>query len=1129
MKKIPNYSIIPLWDDWNKIFLIMKFSVIIVLLSVLRVSANSYSQTVNIKLTKNTETIANIFKEIESQTDFKFFYRPDQIDLNKRVVVNTSNATIEQILDQLTRESKLKYLITEDHLIVIMPVNQKFTITGKVLSEDQTPLPGAAIRIKGSTTGTVTDQDGNFSLELLTGNETLEISYVGYISEEIILNGQSFIEVNLLPDLEQLEAVIVVGYGTSTERESTVAVSVVSGEKIQALNPSRVEQALQGQMSGVQISSASGSPGGNLNIRIRGLTTNGDNNPLVLVDDIPYSVDGLAALNPSDIESINVLKDASAGIYGVRAANGVILITTKKGAKNMKPSFTFDAYTGIQETAKKLDVLNATEYAVLKNEAAAAAGMEPLYADPYSFGEGTNWQNEVFQTAPISNYNLSLTGGSEKSSYSIGGSFLDQKGIVGGDKAHYTRYNARINFTSNITDNIKFQTVSLYSHEKRKTLPEAVIGSVLFNAINSSPLQSVTDTLGKYTYSEVSDVINPIALMENTFNEDFTNKLVGKFELSAEIIPGLDITGRVSYDYAHELFKRFNPYVYYGPGKPQNSADEFLNPLFTTTTSGEIIYQYNNVTEHQTQYLNYNFEGFINYSKELDLHNVQATLGTSYLGYNSKRVQATAYDVPYNSWEYATVYSANTTYRLNSTGGFENNNRLMSYFLRGEYGYDKKYLVSLILRRDASSRFGENNRFGYFPTGSAAWVISDESFFNVRAVDFLKLRASYGVSGNDKIGDFRYRGLLDGEGVYVINDQIVTGTALGIMSNPDLKWEQTKQTNIGLDLYTLQRKIQITAEYYIKKTEDLLSQPPVPGITGAYGAGSSAPWINSGDVKNNGFEFLITYKNTVSNDFNFSVSYNLTTYHNEVTKLPAGVDFMEFGAFGVGGGNTSRMEVGYPIGYFYGYKTDGVFQNETDIANHAEQTGAQPGDLRYVDLSGDGSIDFSSDEDKTIIGSPFPDVTMGLNLNAFFKGIDLSAMIYTSIGNDIIRNYERQTPMANLLSYRLNRWTGEGTSNDPRITNEGTTNTLLSDWWVEDGSYVRLKNLQFGYSLPNSVNEKLRINRARVYLSANNLITFTKYKGFDPDFSNPNPTVSGVDLGFYPQARTYMIGINLNF
>ncbi|ELR70565.1 TonB-dependent receptor [Fulvivirga imtechensis AK7] len=1025
----------------------------------------------------------------------------------------------------------MKILLTMLTLLLSTGLYAQSKVTGKVTDETGEPLPGVNVLVRGTTQGTVTDINGSYSIEV-SEDGILLFSFIGYVTEEIRPGSRTVVDLQLTPDVTALQEVIVVGYGTSTKKELTGAVSAVSSDDIQALNPQRIEQALQGQVAGVNITSASGSPGGALNIRIRGLSTNGDNAPLILVDGVPYSADGLNALNPSDIESVNVLKDATAGIYGVRAANGVIMITTKKGKLNSQPTFEVSGYYGMQEAANKLDLLTAREYAILKNEAYAAGGNTPPFNN-VNLGEGTDWQGEVFERAPIQNYSMTVSGGSEKTSYSIGGSFLDQEGIVGGDKAAFRRYNGRLNFITELAPKVKLENVLLYTNENRSTLPENVISSVLYNAINAAPTASVM-TNGRFTYlEEVNDIINPMAQMANSFNETAVNKLVGKQELTYDINNDFKVTGRAGYNYAIVDFKAFSPLVYYGSGKAQNTAlNAALQPNTTKIAEGVEIPINNSVTESRTTYFNYNLEAFLNYSHTFgEVHGVKATLGASLFEDSGENLTGVGYNVPYNSNDFADISATDGTDLLNNTSSFQFQSRLQSYFIRAEYGFNERYLLSAILRRDASSRFGENNRAGYFPAVSAAWVASDESFFDFGFFQFAKVRASYGVSGNDRIGDFRYRGLLNGEGVYPFDDQLVTGVALGTLGNQDLKWETTHQANFGVDLTVLDGKIDISADYYIKTTKDLLFQPDVSGVVGAYGAGSSPPYINAGTVRNKGFEFLLSYNTKIARDVDFNVTYNLTTINNEVIELPQGVDFFEFGAFGVGGATATRMEVGYPIGYFFGYETDGVYQSSEEVSNRGvTQDGAQAGDLRYVDQNGDDVINFSNDTDRTIIGSPIPDYIMGLNLGLRFKGVDFSANIYSSIGNDILRNYERQQPLANLLAYRMDRWTGPGSTNEhPRLTTAANNNAVISDYYVEDGSFVRLKNVQLGYTLPQQLVEKIGATRFRIYVAANNLYTLTKYMGYDPDFSSGDPVASGIDYGFYPQPRTYMVGVNLTF
>jgi TonB-linked SusC/RagA family outer membrane protein len=567
-------------------------------------------------------------------------------------------------------------------------------VSGKISDEGGQPLPGVNISVKGTTIGTTSDAEGRYSLLNVESNATLVFSFIGYANQEVTVNGRSTIDINMAQDVTALQEVVVVGYGTTKVKELSAAVSSLQGSAVTALNPVRIDQAMQGQIPGVNITSNSGSPGGSMNIKIRGVSTNLDTNPLVVVDGIIYPVEGLNALNPSDVEAISILKDASAAIYGVRGANGVIFITTKQGKKNSKPSFDFNGYYGIQETAKKINLLDATEYAVLKNEAFVAGGQTAPFVNT-NLGKGTNWQNKVFQQAPIQNWNLSVRGGGDKSSYSIGGSYLDQEGIIGGEKASYKRYNIRLNFTNEIASKVNLQSIILYTNEKRKTVPENGIASVLYNTINASPIASVY-TNGRYTYlEEFSDIVNPLAQIANTFNLAKVNKLAGIEELTYKINNDFEVTGRAGYGFALVDDKSFSPLVYYGSGKAQNTAsNENLDPFLTEIVTGTFVPVQNSVTETRTTYLDYNLEAFINYNKTFGTnHKVKGTLGTGFSGNKGESLSGTAFNVPYNSNNFADISATDPSYLRNNTSSWQSRERLLSHFLRGEYMYKDRYIV----------------------------------------------------------------------------------------------------------------------------------------------------------------------------------------------------------------------------------------------------------------------------------------------------------------------------------------------------------------------------------------------------------------------------------------------------
>jgi TonB-linked SusC/RagA family outer membrane protein len=728
-----------------------------------------------------------------------------------------------------------------------------------------------------------------------------------------------------------------------------------------------------------------------------------------------------------------------------------------------------------------------------------------------------------------------VSGGNEKSTYSLGGSIFDQQGIVGLEKANFNRLNGRANFDTKMSDKLRYSSVFLYTNEKRSALPENGIGSVLYNTINAFPTDPIRGSNGKYTYlEEVADIINPFAQMENTYNWAWVNKFVGKQELTADINENLTFTNRFNYNYALVDNKSFSPLAWFGLGKAQNTAlNENLDPTMVEIAPDVKIERGASVSEGKATYGDLNFESFLNHQKEFVGGNkLKTTAGVSVFQRRGNYLGGTAYNIPNNSLDFADI-SANL-----APGGFLNNvyswefkERLLSAFVRSEYNMKNRYFLSGILRRDGSSKFGPNARWGWFPTLSGAWLISDEDFYNVKWMRTAKLRMSYGVSGNDQIENFAYRGLLNGEGDYIFNDIIVKGVAIGRASNPDLKWESTSQFNVGADV-TLGRKFTTTVNYFVKRTKDLLFQPEVSGVLGTAGPGSYPPIINAGDVSNSGVELDIQYQNAAKKRWNVSMGLNFAYLKNVVLATPKGVDFIPGAAFGVGGNTASRFQKDYPIGFFMGYETAGIFQTQAEIDNATvKQAGAKPGDLKFVDQNGDGIINFSDDSDKKMLGSPLPKFTAGYNLSVSHKGLDISMQLYAAVGQKIVRNYERQQPYANQLAYTIGRWTGPNSTNEnPRLTTSLTRNNVFSDYYVEDGSFLRLRNLQIGYTLKGQQLQKLKMNGLRIYLSANNLYTLTKYMGYDPDLGSVGGALgAGIDNGFYPQARSIMMGFSIRF
>lgn len=983
---------------------------------------------------------------------------------------------------------------------------QNINVKGVVKDVTGETLPGVNVIVKNSSRGDVTDFDGNYRISSVPKGSILVFSYLGYTTKEVTVD-KEVINVVLEESSEKLDEIVVIGYGTQRKKEITGAVSIVSSETIEKLKPTRIEQALQGQVAGVNITSSSGSPGAAPNIRIRGVSTNGQNQPLILVDG--NIITDLSVVNPSDIESINVLKDATAGIYGVRGANGVIIITTKSGRKNTDYKFTFNSYAGIQETTRKIPLLNATEYGLLANEAFAANGEALPYPNVNALGRGTDWQNAVFQSAPMSSADVTVTKGTEKSTYSLGASFLDQDGIIGGDKSNFNRRTVKFNFSTEIVEGLTFRSSSLYTNTNRKTLTENTLGSVLFNALNMPATSGLSDQAP--TTGVGIEVINPLAQTENTYNRVWVDKYAGSYSLTYKFLENFSAEVRYQHNYATVQGKFFSPEVDYGAGK-----------VFNNTLPS--------VTYFKQTYKDYLFDAILRYEKKFnDVHDLKVMLGTSV----NKALSVNDVNLTSDGTSGTDLNSANITDAARDNLALSNqprvfsDSRLLSYLARIQYGYDGKYLISAVVRRDGSSNFGPKNKFGYFTTGSLGWVASEEEFLqDNKYINFLKVRASYGIIGNDRIPAFGFESTLTGEGVYVFDNQLNFGQALGAISNPEIRWEKQKPFDVGIDI-GLFDKFDITVDYFVKDTEDLLLNPQVSGILGIGAPGSGGPIVNAGTVRNKGVEFSISYKEEINDDFGFNVNYNFTTIDNEVLFVGSETGVVQGGSFGVGQLPPSRMEAGFPIGYFYGLQTDGLFQTQADVDGHATQVNAAPGDLRFVDQNGDGVI---NSDDRTYIGDPFADVTMGLNLSMNYKNFDFNMYAFASIGNEIVRNYERNQPLTNRSVHYLDRWTGPGTSNSfPRVTTGATSNNLFSDFHVEDGSFLRLQNIQIGYNFSEEFLKRPGFTKLRIYFSASNLFTLTKYRGFDPTATGQNPIGAGIDQGFYPTPKTFLLGLNVNF
>ncbi|MBB1193412.1 SusC/RagA family protein [Flavobacterium sp. SOK18b] len=1012
---------------------------------------------------------------------------------------------------------KSNYLLIFFLFITTLGFSQGYDVGGVVKEASSgLPIPGVNIQVKNSSSGTTTDFDGRFYVKGVSPNSVLIFSFVGFKSVEYkVTQATQNLSIVLKEDANTLDEIVVIGYGSQKKREVTGAVSVVDSKTLEVLKPVRVEQALQGTVSGVNVTSTSGAPGAALDIRIRGIATNGENRPTTIIDGY---VGELGLLNPNDIETITVLKDAQAAIYGTIGANGIILITTKSGKKNTKSKISYNAYTGFQETSRKLPTLNATEYALLLNESYANGGNAIPFPNVSGLGKGTDWQNEIFSTSvPIINHDISFSGGSDKITYAVSGSHIDQEGIIGEKKSGFLRNTARIALGADVTDRLKLKTNVIYTYFTRNTLNEGGLGSVLFNALNMPSTLKPYDANGDFTLAGTglgNEIINPLAQIANTYNDYNFKKLNGNFGLDYKLFKDFVITSSLGFNTSNSESKTFSKQISYG-GK-----------VFDVQRSS--------VTQGAINDNNYSFDIYGTYTKKIaDAHNITATIGNTIFKEYGNGLFATGFDVPYNSWEFADIALTRGIATVVTNSSYNYDERRLSYFARGQYDYKGRYLFSAMIRRDASTKFGPGNKVGYFPSFTAGWVVSDESFFGQdKFVNFMKFRGSYGTLGNDQIPNNGYISQLNGEATYVFNDVLVNGFAVGQIPNSNLKWEEARKFDVGLDLRFLQNKISFVADYFIDTRADLLIPfIPVSGINGAAAPGSNAPTINAGTVRNTGLELALDYKNKFSDSFSLSVGYNVTFLKNEVLEVNNGIGYLEGGSFGVGQQPPSRMEVGRPIGYFYGYKTDGIFQNQAEVSAHPSQLSlgaeASPGDLRFVDVNGDGVLNAS---DRTNIGDPIPAATMGFNVQMNYKNFDFAMYTFASVGNDMVRNYERNLTDVNRFNYVLERWTGEGSTNStPRVTTGATGNSNFSSFFVEDASYARIQNIQLGYAIDTNFIEKAGLSKVRLYAGVNNLYTFTKYKGFDPGASSGAPLGGGIDNGFYPIPRTYLLGLNINF
>ena len=1000
---------------------------------------------------------------------------------------------------------------------------QTVKITGTVLNaQDQSPIAGANVISKQTQTGVVTDFDGNFSIQISVG-DILIFSYLGFESQEISVKNENSLQILLQEALNNLGELtlqtVATGYGTQELKKVSGAISAVGEKTIGKLSPLRAEEALQGNASGVNVIAA-GSPGAKPTILIRGITSNKGNAPLVIIDGVPQTLDDLNALNPSDIAKIDILKDAStAAIYGASGGNGVILIRTKQGKKNQKMQLHYNGSYGIQQVRKFIRVLNASEYALILNEASVNSGGAIIFDNPSKFGYGTNWQKKLFRQAPTSNHNLSVRGGGDVSTYFLSLGHANVQGVMGtAGKSKFQRLNLTGKFTTNLTDNFQVILNTNYANLNETGINE------LFNALNFDPTLPVYDKKGKYSISKqiTQEIVNPLASMENTYNDSKINKLFGKLVFKYEPLNNLTLTSRLGYIFANRVGKSFTPLQFYGVGHNRTNANADLSPIVTTDKDGKTNSTYNSVSEDMTNWYNLNYELFANYKFNVqEKHFFNCVLGGAIAKNWAESITASARDIPNNSWEFADVSAAKGDAKSQTASSWQSVKRNLSFFGRINYDYQGKYLASFTVRRDGSTSFGKKNKFGVFPSASLGWVISNESFFKIPQLNFLKLRASYGALGNDNITP--QFPTISNFPKYTFSGTIKPGAKLDNIANDAVSWEHQIQINAGVDLKIFQNTLSLSADVFQKQVSDLLFDPTLSPYLGT----PRYPSSNVGSTRTRGLDITLAYNNSLSKNIDLTTSMNFTTAQNEVLKINNGDKFVWVGGYGVPNKNLSRFEEGKEPGYFYGHKTNGIFQNQKEIDAHAKQEGAKPGDIRFVDINADGKID---EKDRTYIGSPYADYLIGWGLDLRVYDFDFSLQTYTSVGADIYRAYERNLNYTNRFGASLNRWTGPGTSHkEPRATFvDSNNNNRPSERYVEDGSFFKIKNVQLGYTLNKNITQKIGLASLRIYGQIKNALVLTKYSGYDPEVS-AGVFDTGIDRGTYPIPRTFSVGIDVKF
>lgn len=1099
-------------------FLLMKFFTFLLLIACVSTHGNGFSQQVSLSQ-KNAE-LEKIFKEITRQTGYTFIYTENLLQKAKKVTIAVHNAALEAALDACFRDQPLSYSILNKMVIIKekMQVPDRpiatpvllIEITGTVTDNDNRPLQGASVSLKGSGTGTTTDANGRFSLSIPGNTGILVISFVGFNTQELNIAGRSNFEIALQPENKQADEVVVIAYGSVKKSDLTGAVSSVSADKItQVKGVSNIAGALQGQAPGVQVIQRSGQPGEGVSIKIRGTNSiQAGNEPLYVVDGLP--LDGLSAqLNPSDIETIEVLKDASStAIYGSRGANGVIMITTKKG-KDGKARVTYNGYYGVQSLRKKMDVINAREFAILQNEVAANDSKPQVWTQTQIDslnGKGTDWQDLVYNTAPVQNHDLSISGGTSGTRYYTSFGYFDQDGII--KNSNFKRFSFRGNLDQKISEKIT-ANVSLSLQQsnyfQNNYFNADGGGGVPFTTMVMPPTQGIYNANGKYTiFTGVPwGQTNPYGMAKEEYRLNKSLRIIGNAVLS--------------YAITKDLYLRLSA----GIDNNWSKSDYYAPSTLSLYVDGGASKNYGN----SITFVN---ENLLTYSKKFGRHNLDALGGVTFQENKSENLNSGTFTGFLTDIYLNNNLSAASVKPTNTNSGLTDF-RLLSYLGRINYSFNGKYLFTVTGRYDGSSKFSENSKYAFFPSGAVAWRISEESFMeNVRAISNLKLRASYGISGNQAISPYQTLGQLSTTNV-TFNNTATTTYYSSRLENRSLKWETTGQFDIGLDLGLFNDRLQITADYYSKRTTDLLLNVTLPPNTGF-----GSVLQNAGATGNKGFEFQINAKILRGEAVNWTSTFNLTT--NKTKLLDLGKDalgnpitYKEVGT----GGNWFPMLIGNSMQQLYGYKVLGVYQTDQEALGNGEPT-KKAGNYKFQDTDGNGVVD---GKDRMILTRFEPKFTFGFSNSLSYKSFGLSFLFAGSYGNDIANEFRKYNLTLNgkwtpsREAYE-NRWqAGKGTNmfDKPSANSGNDIRDYANSLWVEDGSYIRLRDITLSYDFPVSITHILKISSLQLYISAQNLLTITNYSGYDPEASWQAATINGWDRGNYPATKAVTGGVRINF